>query len=109
MILIDQNLSHKLVGLFKENNTKAHHVYAEGLHRASDIEVWKFAKKLNYTILTKDSDFEVIQNKYGFPPKIIILKCGNASTNKIMDILNRSWLRINDFLEKDTFGIIEVS
>ncbi|MCM4154760.1 DUF5615 family PIN-like protein [Gramella sp. AN32] len=109
MILIDQNLSHKLGKLFMNKKVVARHVYAEDLHGADDVEIWQYAKNLGYTILTKDTDFEVLQSIWGFPPKIIILKCGNASTRIIMDLLDASWLQIIDFLSKDTLGIIEVS
>lgn len=109
MILIDNNLSYKLKSLFLKRDIEISHVYGEGLHRSSDMEVWRFAKSKGLTILTKDSDFHSIQSIHGFPPKIIYLKCGNCSTEKIRSILENSWLRINDFLQKDDLGIIEVS
>ncbi len=109
MILIDQNLSYRLAQFFKKKRVIAHHVYADELHEADDMKIWQHAEKSGYTILTKDSDFEVIQSVKGFPPKIIILKCGNAKTEKIINILDASWVQIIDFLKKDTLGIIEVS
>ena len=50
---------------------------------SSDLEIWNFAYKNKYTIVTFDSDFIDLANLKGSPPKIIWLRFGNASNLKI--------------------------
>jgi len=45
-----------------------------GLDQQSDSLVWETAKKQDYVIVSKDSDFNELLILKGFPPKVIWLK-----------------------------------
>lgn len=54
-----------------------------GLTNASDIEIWKYCKNNDLSILTFDTDFYNLSLLNQSFPKIILLQIGNNSTKKI--------------------------
>lgn len=51
--------------------------------------------------MTFDSDFQDFSTLYGSPPKIIWLRAGNTSTNRIAELLIIKFIAIKDFSESD--------
>jgi predicted nuclease of predicted toxin-antitoxin system len=74
----------------------------------SDTVIWEFAKTNDYTIVTHDSDFNEFSLIKGYPPKIIWLKTGNMTNDRIIDLLLNKVQEINDFLEQDDLGCLEL-
>ena len=56
-LLFDQNLSPKLATYFSTNFENCHHVQDIGFGEVEDMSVWEYAKTNEYTIVSKDSDF----------------------------------------------------
>ena len=56
-LLLDQNLSHRLVGVLESSYGGSIHVRDIGLASASDDAVWSHARKNGFMIVTKDADF----------------------------------------------------
>ena len=54
---------------------------------ADDISIWEYAKKNNFTILSKDDDFEKIVLLRKAPPKLVYLKTFNLSTKGLLDLI----------------------
>jgi predicted nuclease of predicted toxin-antitoxin system len=67
------------------------------LENAEDIDIWNYARRNGYSIVTFDSDFYDISLVNGCPPKIIWIRTGNLTTNQIADILRTSQSQIVDF------------
>lgn len=88
-LLFDQNLSHHLVGRLADLYPASLHVRQLGLDRATDGEVWHRAKRDGFCIVTHDGDFAERSRLYGSPPKVVWLRCGNATTDQIEAILRR--------------------
>ena len=86
-LLFDQNLSPKLVGLLMDAYPDSSHVSLVGLERATDEEVWVYARERGYAIVTKDADFDELSQTRGFPPKVIWLQLGNCTTSEIEVVL----------------------
>jgi predicted nuclease of predicted toxin-antitoxin system len=107
-LLLDQNISRKLVkkleGLFLGSN----HVYLLGLHEASDEEVWNYARDNGFTIVTQDSDFNERSLVYGYPPKVIWLRTGNVSTQNIKQLLKKHHKDILLFEKDKTLGCLQI-
>ncbi len=96
-LLLDDNLSPKLVALLRDSYFDVTHVASVGLGAASDTEIWRWAKDNGYLICTKDSDFyhhAVLQG----PPKVIRLKLGNCFTKVVQQELTDSLDRIRQFI-----------
>lgn len=107
-LLLDQNISHKLVkelqNLFPETN----HVSSLGLQMASDEEVWNYAYDNNFAIVTQDSDFNERGLVYGYQVKIIWLRIGNTSTQNIARVLKKHYPDILLLEQDKTLGCLQI-
>ena len=56
---------------------------------ATDAAVWQYAAQQRFTIVTKDADFHQRSFLFGHPPKVIWIRAGNCSTDRIEIILRR--------------------
>ena len=60
-----------------------------------------------YIIITKDNDFVDLLELNGFPPKVVLLKTGNNSSQALMELLINIKPMIED-LDKNNYGLIEI-
>jgi predicted nuclease of predicted toxin-antitoxin system len=72
-LLLDHNLSPKLVRLLADVYPDSTHVRELGMARAQDTEVWQYAAEHGFTIVTKDADFHQRSLLLGSPPKVVWL------------------------------------
>ena len=86
-LLLDENLSRRIVPLITSSYPGSSQVALLGLERASDTTLWSYARQHNFIIVTKDSDFVDLSTLYGPPPKVILLKTGNQSWQITAQIL----------------------
>ncbi|MGH7802528.1 MAG: DUF5615 family PIN-like protein [Thermodesulfobacteriota bacterium] len=70
-LFFDHNLSPRLVNRLPDLYPDSSHVYLVGLDRFSDQEVWEYARREGYMIVTKDADFSDLCMLLGFPPRVI--------------------------------------
>ena len=80
----------------------------EKLDEASDLQVWQFAKRYQYTIVTKDSDFNDLSIIKGIPPKIIWIRTGNCKITQIEQLLSNNEELIKNFIDNETEAILEI-
>ena len=107
-ILLDANISRKLVNTLKPIFSECAHVDLIGLNvPVVDIEIWNYALKHEYIIITKDNDFTDLLELKGFPPKIVLLKTGNNSSKALLELLKKIKPMIED-LEKNEYGLLEI-
>ncbi|HRV96535.1 MAG TPA: DUF5615 family PIN-like protein [Anaerolineae bacterium] len=107
-LLLDQNLSPRLVRRLSDLYPNSEHVGNVGLDRAFDKEVWEYAHKNDYLIVTKDVDFSELSVLLGFPPKVIWIRRGNCSTKEIEMILRDNYDTIKVINENPEIGILEL-
>ena len=86
-LLFDENLPRSLVRRVADIWPASVHVADHGLGNSDDVEIWNFAGKNQFTIVTKDSDFHTQSIINGAPPKVIWLTIGNCSIQQIEDLL----------------------
>ena len=86
-LLLDQNVSHRLVERLASLYPDSSHVRLVGLKAASDESVWAFAREHDFAIVSKDSDFYQRSLLFGFPPKVIWIRRGNCRTEALEQIL----------------------
>ncbi len=60
-----------------------------GLREATDAEIFASAKLNNAVILTKDSDFGQLVQRFGPPPRVVWIRTGNRSNVEMIAILKR--------------------
>ncbi|GJL55344.1 MAG: hypothetical protein NPIRA02_24760 [Nitrospirales bacterium] len=88
-LVLDQNLSYKLVLSLDLQYPGSKHVKDLGLTGDDDEAIWKFASDYQFAIVSKDSDFLHRSLLLGHPPKVIQLRIGNCSTRYIQDLFIR--------------------
>jgi predicted nuclease of predicted toxin-antitoxin system len=68
----------------------------------SDKEVWEYARREGYFVVTKEADFSDLCMLLGFPPKVIWIRRGNCKTSAIEALLRHHYSDV-EALDKDTF------
>ena len=110
-LLFDQNISFRVTKLISDFFPEAKQVKGVGLENAGDVEIWQFAKRNKYTIVTFDSDFYDLNLIKGFPPKIIWLRIGNTSTPNLASVLKSNYELIHEFIRGEKYkeiGCLEI-
>jgi predicted nuclease of predicted toxin-antitoxin system len=111
-LLFDQNISFRIVDKISKDFLNANQVKQLGLTDAKDLEIWKYAKDNGFTIVTFDADFYDLATYLGHPPKIIWLRTGNRTTDKLAELLISQKNMINDFItdsQYDNIACIEIN
>lgn len=107
-LLLDQNLSRRLLPKLTLLFPGSSHVQLEGLESASDMTVWRFATEHGFAIVTKDVDFLELQLVRGFPPKLVWVNCGNVSNEEVEHKLVGSAEAIHAMLAAADVGVVEI-
>jgi predicted nuclease of predicted toxin-antitoxin system len=105
-LLLDNNLSPRLVQQLSDLFPEVAHVESAGLAEASDEEVWAHARDKAYLIVTKDSDFAEIQVLRGYPPKVVWIRLGNCTTTQLEGLLRHHSKALADFEADPASGML---
>ncbi|HET8865753.1 MAG TPA: DUF5615 family PIN-like protein [Gracilimonas sp.] len=100
-ILIDNNLSYKLIDHLKSAEIQSFHIKNVLSVFSLDQEIWDYAKDHKCMIMTKDNDFDELSQLFGCPPKVVHLLCGNKSTSYIADFIMSNKSSLIDFYESN--------
>ena len=103
-LLFDQNISFRITKKLKEHFSDCKHISDCGLRDCDDPDIWEYAKKNNFAIVTFDSDFYEISILNGHPPKIIWIRSGNLTTNEIVQVMIKNHNSIITFLNNVEFN-----
>ena len=102
-LLFDQNISFRILKQISDVYPEAKQVKDVGLENSSDSEIWEFARKNQYNIVTFDSDFYDLSVIKGIPPKIIWLRISNTSTIGIAKVLIDNQELIREFIQSPDY------
>jgi predicted nuclease of predicted toxin-antitoxin system len=97
-LLLDENLSRRLVSRLTDLFPGSTHVALEGLLQASDQRLWEYAKAKGFAIVTADADFYELGTAFGPPPKVIWLRGCDYPTAVTERLIRREAVRIAEFL-----------
>lgn len=107
-LLLDENLSRRIVTALDPYYPGTTHVSLVGLERAMDYDIWLYAKKNNFVILSRDSDYYDLSLIKGSPPQVIWLKIGNCSKQRVVDLLIKKNNVLNNLLEYENLTCVEL-
>ncbi len=96
-LLLDQNLSSKLIRSLEEQHPGTSHVRLLGLDKADDSDIWHYARYHGFTLATKNTDMVDLCVLRGAPPKVLWLRIGNCTTSDVFDTFVRNRDRIEHF------------
>ena len=107
-LLLDENLSRRIVPALQTAFPGTTQVALAGLERADDRAVWEYAKAAGYTLVTKDDDFAGLLSVLGYPPKVVRLSMGNCTNQRVINALLKSREEIGTALANPEIGLVEV-
>jgi predicted nuclease of predicted toxin-antitoxin system len=87
---------------------ESHAVRELGLHHVKDIQIFQAARDANVVVLTKDSDFISLIDRFGSPPQILWITCGNTSNAHLKRILKDGLPKALDLLRQGE-RLVEIS
>ncbi|MDZ7995808.1 MAG: DUF5615 family PIN-like protein [Nostoc sp. EfeVER01] len=105
-LLLDENLSDRIISQIVDLYPNSIHVKTLGLINTDDVVIWEYAKANDFVIASKDSDFHQRSLLYGHPPKFIYLRIGNSPTYKIVQILRDNFGIISQFADSEMESIL---
>jgi predicted nuclease of predicted toxin-antitoxin system len=92
IIWVDGQLSPALAPwLTEEFHVEAFSVRYLDLRHARDRVIFDAARQANATVMTKDVDFVLLQQRFGSPPTIMWVRCGNTSNTHLKSVLRRTF------------------
>jgi predicted nuclease of predicted toxin-antitoxin system len=106
--LFDQNLSFKLCEDIADIFPESNHVRLLGLSETSDRALWDYARENGFTIVSQDADFAEMAALLRTPPKVIWLRVGNQSTERISSLLRHHADLIAVFEKDDEATCLEI-
>jgi predicted nuclease of predicted toxin-antitoxin system len=110
-LLLDENLSYRIVGWLVPVFAHSQHVDSVGLHGRSGWAIWEFCPRPRFHHRFERQRLSSASFLYGAPPKVIWLSAGNATTEDIVAILNNQLALIERFLRdpEESLLILEFS
>jgi predicted nuclease of predicted toxin-antitoxin system len=105
-LLLDENLSDKIVARVSDLFPECTHVKGVALTRADDAAIADWANRHGFSIVSKDTDFYQRSVMLGSPPKFIWLRVGNSRTETIVDLLRSQHALIRDFITNQTESVL---
>ena len=100
-VLLDQNLSFRLVEVLLSRFPGSLHVRDVDLAGDDDERTWELAKREGFVIVTKDNDFLARALVRGHPPQVVHICLGNASTRQIAHLLTARMDEIERFIAEN--------
>lgn len=107
-LLLDENLSRRIVPFLQPLFPGSSQVALLGLESAGDEQIWHCAKKNDFVIVTRDSDFHERSLISGHPPQVIWLKIPNRSKTAVLNILLEHHKVIEYALIEQNLACIEI-
>jgi predicted nuclease of predicted toxin-antitoxin system len=109
MIWVDAQLSSALAPwIASEIGHPAQAVRDLGLHNAKDKQIFEAAKLAGAIVLTKDADFVEMVDRFGPPPAVIWLTCGNTSNAALRVLLKATLPRALQLIGQGD-ALVEIS
>ena len=68
-----------------------------GLDDSPDSQIYEYAARNDFTIVSKDSDFRQLSFLYGAPPKVVWLRVGNCAAAELATLLGENERRLLEF------------
>jgi predicted nuclease of predicted toxin-antitoxin system len=108
-LLLDENLSRRLVPALQERFPGTSQVALLGLERATDRDLCEFARDHDFVLVSKDDDFPVLVTAMGYRPKLIHVALGNVSNDRVLTTLLAAADHLERALRDPGIGVVILS
>lgn len=79
-------------------DVEAFSLRALGLRDAADAAIFLAAQQQGIVIISKDSDFVELVSRYGPPPQLIWVTCGNVTNRQLQIVFNKTFAESLEWL-----------
>lgn len=107
-LLLDENLSERLLRKLDGVFPGSVHVRRLGRSGVSDASVWDMARDGGFVLVTRDEDFIGMSVLRGVPPKVVWLNIGNMRTAAIANLLSSRVADIEQFVLHDEYTFLAI-
>lgn len=107
-LLLDENLSRRIVPAIQARWPGSSQVALLGLERVSDSQLCEFAAAHGYTICSKDDDFHRLVAVRQYRPKLVHVALGNVSNDQVLGALLAAADDIDAVLADPETGVVIV-
>ncbi len=107
-LLLDHNLSHRMLPMLSVLFPDSTHAKLLGFERATDYFIWSYAREHGFVLVTFDRDFADLTFLRGAPPKVIWLRCGNATVRQVEQLFRANLTAIEEFDAANDSAVLEV-
>jgi predicted nuclease of predicted toxin-antitoxin system len=105
-LLLDENLSRRLVPALQDRFAGSSQVALLGLQRASDAQICEYAAQQDFVICSKDDDFQRMVAARGYRPRLIHLALGNVSNDAVLAALLSAADRLRLAFDDPATGVV---
>lgn len=106
-LLFDENLSPQLPRLLQDLYPESRQSRRD-LNLGPDYGIWDYAKDYGFVIVSKDRDFRILSERYGHPPKVILILLGNCPVADIVTLLRENYLALMAFEQDNNLAIVSL-
>ncbi|MBK6975547.1 MAG: DUF5615 family PIN-like protein [Sterolibacteriaceae bacterium] len=105
-LLLDENLSFRVVGELVAHFPDSSHVDMLGMRGHDDLDIWRHAADAGYALVSKDDDFRQLSLLRGAPPKVILCAIGNAGNSEVVALLFDNRDLIQRFMDDEQESLL---
>lgn len=111
-LLLDENISYRILGTLAKVYPGTTHVTHVQPTLCGDAEIWSYARKEGFVLVTFDHDFVFLAALHGGPPKVLLLTLKNPRHSEIASVLVLRKEHIEHFVsatEPDCPDVMEIA
>ena len=105
-LLLDENLSRRLVPALQTRFAGSSQVALLGLERATDAQLCDYAAQHDFVLCSKDDDFHRMVAARGYRPQWVHVALGNASNEAVLAALLSAADRLESALTVSRMGVV---
>jgi predicted nuclease of predicted toxin-antitoxin system len=107
-LLLDENLSRRLVPALQDAFPGSSQLALLGLDGASDREICDYASRHGFVVCTKDDDFGRLVAARRYDPRLIRLALGNVRNDAVLGALLAAVDRLNRAFDDPATGVVVI-
>ena len=108
-LLLDENLSRRLVPALQAQFPGSSQVSLLGLEQSTDAQLCDHAAQHGFVICSKDDDFQRLVSARGYRPRLIHLAMGNTSNDAVLAALLGSADRLRQAFADPAAGVVVIT
>ena len=105
-LLLDENLSRRLVPALQARFPGTSEVALLGLERATDAQLCAYAAEHGFVLCSKDDDFHRLVAARGYRPKLVQVALGNAGNEAVLAAILAAADRLEAALAEPGVGVV---